>query len=91
MDELKGQHTILKDCVEQLTTVESSRANLISHLREVLQEQVSHPIFVYSFHLSVCFCAFAPELVVSWVSSQEYKLDRVRSQLQVNNVFIYIC
>lgn len=52
VDELKGQHTILKDCVEQLTTVESSRANLISHLREVLQEQ-------------------------------EYKLDRVRSQLQV--------
>ncbi|KAL3347067.1 hypothetical protein AABB24_025473 [Solanum stoloniferum] len=39
VDELKGQHTILKDCVEQLTTVESSRANLISHLREVLQEQ----------------------------------------------------
>lgn len=38
-DELKGQHSILKDCVEQLTTVESSRANLISHLREVLQEQ----------------------------------------------------
>ncbi|OIT36137.1 PREDICTED: regulation of nuclear pre-mRNA domain-containing protein 1B [Nicotiana attenuata] len=38
-DELKGQHTILKDCIEQLTTVESSRANLISHLREVLQEQ----------------------------------------------------
>ncbi|KAJ8566882.1 hypothetical protein K7X08_019090 [Anisodus acutangulus] len=39
LDELKGQHSILKDCVEQLTTVESSRANLISHLREVLQEQ----------------------------------------------------
>lgn len=39
VDELKGQHTILKECVEQLTTVESSRANLISHLREVLQEQ----------------------------------------------------
>ncbi|XP_060191940.1 uncharacterized protein LOC132621619 [Lycium barbarum] len=39
VDELKGQHTILKDCVVQLTTVESSRANLISHLREVLQEQ----------------------------------------------------
>ncbi|CAN4082259.1 unnamed protein product [Withania somnifera] len=39
VDELKGKHTILKECVEQLTTVESSRENLISHLREVLQEQ----------------------------------------------------
>lgn len=61
VDELKGQHTILKDCIEQLTTVESSRANLISHLREVLQEQVSHPVLVNStsFHLPVCFCSFA--------------------------------
>ncbi|CAN4079068.1 unnamed protein product [Withania somnifera] len=39
VDELKGQHTILKECVEQLTAVEASRANLISHLREVVQEQ----------------------------------------------------
>ncbi|KAL7145887.1 hypothetical protein ABFS83_06G003700 [Erythranthe nasuta] len=39
-DELKGQHTVLRDCIEQLSVVESSRANLVSVLREVLQEQV---------------------------------------------------
>ncbi|XP_059640020.1 uncharacterized protein LOC132282378 [Cornus florida] len=37
--ELQGQHTILRDCIEQLRAVESSRANLVSHLREALQEQ----------------------------------------------------
>ncbi|KAI3457804.1 hypothetical protein Pfo_014467 [Paulownia fortunei] len=39
-DELKGQHAILRDCIEQLAVVESSRANLVSLLREALQEQV---------------------------------------------------
>ncbi|XP_024961119.1 uncharacterized protein LOC112501655 isoform X1 [Cynara cardunculus var. scolymus] len=38
-DELKGQHATLRDCIEQLTTVESSRTNLVSCLREALQEQ----------------------------------------------------
>ncbi|KAI3748159.1 hypothetical protein L6452_11064 [Arctium lappa] len=38
-DELKGQHATLRDCIEQLTTVESSRTNLVSYLREALQEQ----------------------------------------------------
>ncbi|KAL7190180.1 hypothetical protein ACSBR2_022458 [Camellia fascicularis] len=39
VEELQGQHAILRDCIEQLTVVESSRANLVSHLREALQEQ----------------------------------------------------
>ncbi|KAL0461794.1 UNVERIFIED_CONTAM: Regulation of nuclear pre-domain-containing protein 1B [Sesamum latifolium] len=38
-DELKGQQAILRDCIEQLTVVESSRENLLSILREALQEQ----------------------------------------------------
>ncbi|KAG8384999.1 hypothetical protein BUALT_Bualt04G0176500 [Buddleja alternifolia] len=38
-DELKGQHAILRDCIEQLRVVESSRASLVSLLREALQEQ----------------------------------------------------
>ncbi|KAI3463133.1 hypothetical protein Pfo_019796 [Paulownia fortunei] len=38
-DELKGQHAILRDCIEQLIVVESSRENLLSILREALQEQ----------------------------------------------------
>lgn len=38
-EELQGQHAVLRDCVEQLTVVESSRSNLVSHLREALQEQ----------------------------------------------------
>ncbi|RAL38174.1 hypothetical protein DM860_000868 [Cuscuta australis] len=37
--ELKGQHEILRDCIEQLMTVESSRANLVSQLRDALREQ----------------------------------------------------
>ncbi|XP_071707402.1 uncharacterized protein [Rutidosis leptorrhynchoides] len=39
VDELKGHHATLRDCVQQLTAVESSRTNLVSYLREALQEQ----------------------------------------------------
>ncbi|MFS8011580.1 putative CID domain-containing protein [Helianthus anomalus] len=39
VDELKGQHATLRDCIEQLTAVESSRANLMSYLRDALHEQ----------------------------------------------------
>lgn len=45
VEELRGQHAILRDCIEQLTAVESSRASLVSHLREALQEQVGWPDF----------------------------------------------
>ncbi|XP_023522561.1 regulation of nuclear pre-mRNA domain-containing protein 1A-like [Cucurbita pepo subsp. pepo] len=51
-EDLRGHHTILRDCIEQLRAVETSRASLVSHLREALQEQ-------------------------------EFKLERVRNQLQV--------
>ncbi|KAL0855937.1 hypothetical protein Bca101_061090 [Brassica carinata] len=37
--EVQGQHTILRDCIEQLVAMETSRTSLISHLREALQEQ----------------------------------------------------
>nr|VDD27938.1 unnamed protein product [Brassica oleracea] len=37
--EVQGQHTILRDCIEQLAAMETSRSSLISHLREALQEQ----------------------------------------------------
>jgi len=43
VEELQGQHAVLRDCIEQLTAVESSRTSLVSHLREALQEQVSWP------------------------------------------------
>ncbi|CAA0824614.1 ENTH/VHS family protein [Striga hermonthica] len=39
-DELKGQNEILRDCVQQLAVVESSRANLVSLLRKALHDQV---------------------------------------------------
>lgn len=39
-DELKEQHGVLRDCIEQLAVVESARANLVSLLRDTLQEQV---------------------------------------------------
>ncbi|KAG7015920.1 Regulation of nuclear pre-mRNA domain-containing protein 1B [Cucurbita argyrosperma subsp. argyrosperma] len=38
-EDLRGHHSILRDCIEQLTTIETSRASLVSHLREALQEQ----------------------------------------------------
>lgn len=44
VEEIKGQHAILLGCIEQLTVMESSRANLVSHLREALREQVGWPI-----------------------------------------------
>ncbi|XP_071914974.1 uncharacterized protein [Coffea arabica] len=39
VDELKGQHATLRDCIGLLTSIESSRANLMAHLREALQEE----------------------------------------------------
>ncbi|KAK6928563.1 CID domain [Dillenia turbinata] len=39
VEELQGQHAVLRDCVEQLTAIESSKANLVLLLREALQEQ----------------------------------------------------
>ncbi|KAF6137959.1 hypothetical protein GIB67_041832 [Kingdonia uniflora] len=84
--ELQGQHGILRDCIEQLSVTESSRATLVSHLREALQEQ-----FVNSVH------SHAPDLVlklwipppiekesfgVSFPSELESKLEQVRVQLQ---------
>ncbi|XWS40555.1 hypothetical protein CRYUN_Cryun17cG0005500 [Craigia yunnanensis] len=39
VEEVQGQHAVLRDCIEQLTAVASSRASLVSHLREALQEQ----------------------------------------------------
>ena len=38
VEELRGQHDILTECVEQLRTAESSRTNLVPHLKEALQE-----------------------------------------------------
>ncbi|CAO2831258.1 unnamed protein product [Amaranthus hypochondriacus] len=40
-EELRGQHAALRECIGQLTTLESLRANLVSHLRDALQEQES--------------------------------------------------
>ncbi|XP_047310149.1 regulation of nuclear pre-mRNA domain-containing protein 1A-like [Impatiens glandulifera] len=37
--EFEVHHAVLRDCIEQLTEVESSRADLMSSLREALQEQ----------------------------------------------------
>ncbi|KAF7819380.1 regulation of nuclear pre-mRNA domain-containing protein 1A isoform X1 [Senna tora] len=39
VDELQGQDAVLRDCIEQLTAIESSRASLVSLLREALQDQ----------------------------------------------------
>ncbi|XP_022774223.1 UPF0400 protein C337.03-like isoform X1 [Durio zibethinus] len=39
VEEVQGHHAVLRDCIEQLTIVASSRASLVSHLREALQEQ----------------------------------------------------
>ncbi|KAK7311329.1 hypothetical protein RJT34_09394 [Clitoria ternatea] len=39
VDELQGHNAVLKDCIEQLMAMESSRASLVSHLREALQDQ----------------------------------------------------
>ncbi|KAL5184473.1 hypothetical protein HKD37_17G048169 [Glycine soja] len=39
VDELQGHNAVLKDCIEQLTTIESSRTSLVSLLREALEDQ----------------------------------------------------
>ncbi|GAB2284166.1 hypothetical protein Dimus_018633 [Dionaea muscipula] len=37
--ELQGQHSVLRECIEQLSLIEASRAALVSNLREALNEQ----------------------------------------------------
>ncbi|KAL5978854.1 hypothetical protein ACLOJK_018749 [Asimina triloba] len=39
--ELQGQHEILREYIDHLKSAESSRATLVSNLREALQEEVS--------------------------------------------------
>ncbi|XP_068665674.1 uncharacterized protein [Aristolochia californica] len=39
VEELQGQHQVLRECIEQLRVAESSRATLISHLKGTLQDQ----------------------------------------------------
>ncbi|KAE8661655.1 putative Exocyst subunit exo70 family protein C2 [Hibiscus syriacus] len=39
VEEVQSQHALLRDCIEQLTAVASSRASLVPYLREALQEQ----------------------------------------------------
>ncbi|GMH25677.1 hypothetical protein Nepgr_027520 [Nepenthes gracilis] len=39
LKELQGHHTVLRECIEQLTSFEASRATLVSYLREALHEQ----------------------------------------------------
>ncbi|CAH8383353.1 unnamed protein product [Eruca vesicaria subsp. sativa] len=50
--EVQGQHTILRDCIEQLGAIETSRTSLISRLREALQEQ-EHKLEQVRSHLQV--------------------------------------
>ncbi|GAA0141767.1 kinase inhibitor [Lithospermum erythrorhizon] len=56
LDELKGHHSVLRECIQQLTPVESSRANLVTLLREALHEQelkldqVHHQLQAAQFH-----------------------------------------
>ncbi|CAI0457858.1 unnamed protein product [Linum tenue] len=40
MEDVQGQYAALRDSMKQLVAIESSRASLVSHLREALQEQV---------------------------------------------------
>lgn len=39
MEELQGQSSMLRECIEQLKVTESSRSSLVSYLREALHEQ----------------------------------------------------
>ncbi|KAK1440961.1 hypothetical protein QVD17_06796 [Tagetes erecta] len=48
VDELKGQHATLRDCIEQLKAVESSRMTLASYLRDALHEQEMKVDLVHS-------------------------------------------
>ncbi|GKV40632.1 hypothetical protein SLEP1_g48248 [Rubroshorea leprosula] len=39
IEEVQGQHAIVRDCIKQLTALESSRASLVAHLRKALKEE----------------------------------------------------
>ena len=45
-NELQEQETILKQCIDQLRNVEATRASLIAHLKEGLQEQVPNLTYI---------------------------------------------
>uniref|UniRef100_A0A1J3IU83 Regulation of nuclear pre-mRNA domain-containing protein 1B n=1 Tax=Noccaea caerulescens TaxID=107243 RepID=A0A1J3IU83_NOCCA len=50
--EVQGQHAVLRDCIEQLGAIETSRTSLVSHLREALQEQ-EHKLEQVRNHLQI--------------------------------------
>lgn len=52
---LKIQHGILGECIEQLKASELSRATLISYLREALNEQVHLTDVLNSFSIMNLF------------------------------------
>ncbi|KAL2246727.1 UNVERIFIED_CONTAM: Regulation of nuclear pre-mRNA domain-containing protein 1B [Sesamum indicum] len=66
-DELKGQQAILRDCIEQLTVVESSRENLLSILREALQEQEYKLEEVRNQLQVIHFAHFVPLNLLKWL------------------------
>lgn len=48
IEEFQENHGVLRECIEQLKLAESSRGNLLSLLREALNEQVAELItFAY--------------------------------------------
>ncbi|KAH1038902.1 hypothetical protein J1N35_040645 [Gossypium stocksii] len=79
VEEVQGQHAVLRDCIQQLTAVASSRASLVSHLREALQEQVT----LTNLIAGILFVVVLKKIKLIYFCCQEFKLEQVRAELQV--------
>ncbi len=47
ISDLQGQETVLKQCIEQLESVNMARITLINKLREALGEQVLSTFYIF--------------------------------------------
>lgn len=69
VEELRGHNSVLRTCIDQLTTVELSRTRLVTLLREALQEQVSFPtayrVLVYIYVLELIVLHFSQLITLS--------------------------
>lgn len=87
--ELQGQHNILKECIAQMKSAESSIATLVSNLREALQEQVQ---FLRKCYKSI---TFENIFLVNWILMEFWYSGikaRTTSRTTSGNLFrLFLC
>lgn len=73
VDQLQEQENVLKQCVEQLENAETTRAALVFHLKEALQDQVQFLTFIIFSLFFICFLYLNKEYIVIFYLSFSFR------------------